>query len=386
MKPTDISSADDISALFRELDLRLQKGEFRPDMSIVDCHIHTYFSDAINYSLEKFIHDLDTRNVLVFSLTEHDNFNSTPLIKELLSGRDCTYITGIELSTRYTPDHNMHIKGFFPEMPRISSKIMQYCIDTCEKRVERMKKVIEIVNSRMRNVTLLDAPYVARIRFSIDSILEMAGKPPLIEGIAMPPFLNTYMLSSEMSNILSGNKNVIEAIYWSLHFGIQNSICQDAKRRKDHMSETEIIGFLAKYGVRIEEFGVKFDKDIDWNSMIEHVLLLPDSRGYKPLFYVDKPNALSPEDAIALIKDSGGVAELAHPFETYRNNTGLLMSDLQRLNFDGIEVHSPKNPRDYVKIYSDIASGLGKYTGFGSDTHGPITSGKRDLGVLTAKD
>jgi 3',5'-nucleoside bisphosphate phosphatase len=90
--------------------------------------------------------------------------------------------------------------------------------------------------------------------------------------------------------------------------------------------------------------------------------------------YVDKFRLSSPE-AIALIRDAGGVPVLAHPvlLET-RSNEILenLVHALQEMGLMGIEVYYPSHSPDCVESYRKLAQKLGLLMTGGTDFHGSL--------------
>jgi predicted metal-dependent phosphoesterase TrpH len=102
--------------------------------------------------------------------------------------------------------------------------------------------------------------------------------------------------------------------------------------------------------------------------------------------YVDKER-LSPRRAMELIRESGGVAVLAHPFQLRTENDAQLervVKDLVDMGLEGIEIiHS-----DHDQVWVDKVTGLGRKYGLvmtgGSDFHG---TNKKDiqLGVANGR-
>jgi predicted metal-dependent phosphoesterase TrpH len=94
--------------------------------------------------------------------------------------------------------------------------------------------------------------------------------------------------------------------------------------------------------------------------------------------YVDKER-LSPRDAIAHIRQSGGVAVLAHPVQLRTTNDAQLervLKDLVDLGLEGLEVlHSDHTPA-LVEKYSDLADRYHLLKSGGSDFHG---ANKKDI-------
>jgi hypothetical protein len=98
--------------------------------------------------------------------------------------------------------------------------------------------------------------------------------------------------------------------------------------------------------------------------------------------YVEKFR-FPPDEAIAMIRNAGGLAALAHPFTLGVGNPQELASlvrELQTMGLEGMEVFYPEHSEEMTAVYQDIAKGLGLlYTG-GSDFHGDLKNGS-DLGV-----
>lgn len=85
---TQIESSSGIVGLFYETEGRYYRGGFDLNSSIIDCHIHTNYSDAIGYSLDCLFRDINKSNIKIFSVTEHDNFNSTIAIQNKVKDKD----------------------------------------------------------------------------------------------------------------------------------------------------------------------------------------------------------------------------------------------------------------------------------------------------------
>lgn len=86
----------------------------------------------------------------------------------------------------------------------------------------------------------------------------------------------------------------------------------------------------------------------------------------------------SPAEAIALIRDAGGVACLAHPQTAGKENE---LDDLFRSGLQGIEVLYSGHTPSQVRTYGDWARSKGLLTVGGSDFHGPNTGREEKLGI-----
>jgi len=88
--------------------------------------------------------------------------------------------------------------------------------------------------------------------------------------------------------------------------------------------------------------------------------------------YFDKER-MSPAKAIGLIRDSGGIAVLAHPIQLRTNNDAELarvVKDLLDLGLEGIETIHSDHDAALVEKYSDLARRFSLLPTGGSDFHG----------------
>ncbi len=86
----------------------------------------------------------------------------------------------------------------------------------------------------------------------------------------------------------------------------------------------------------------------------------------------------SPREAIALIRDAGGTACLAHPQTAGKENE---LEELYRLGLQGIEVTYAGHTPSQVRNYGDWALAKGLLAVGGSDFHGPGTGREETLGI-----
>ena len=87
--------------------------------------------------------------------------------------------------------------------------------------------------------------------------------------------------------------------------------------------------------------------------------------------YVDKFR-LEPDAAVAMIRKSGGVPGLAHPFtlEVSRSELEALVSNLKDQGLEAIEVLSPEHNPDQTHFYQGLAVKYNLVTTGGTDFHG----------------
>lgn len=92
------------------------------------------------------------------------------------------------------------------------------------------------------------------------------------------------------------------------------------------------------------------------------------------LFSIGKPayiktQSKSIEACVKVIKDSGGIAVLAHPW-TLNMDFSMLKQFIIKYNFDGIEVYNHNIQSNEFKVLSDLAESLDMYITCGTDFHG----------------
>lgn len=94
--------------------------------------------------------------------------------------------------------------------------------------------------------------------------------------------------------------------------------------------------------------------------------------------YVPQPK-LSPEEAVALIHEAGGIAVLAHPSEL--SDGSLPERLLRKVPFDGVEVYHPSADLAAQAKWLSLAKELGLLVGGGSDFHAIPDRFPTELGV-----
>ncbi len=97
--------------------------------------------------------------------------------------------------------------------------------------------------------------------------------------------------------------------------------------------------------------------------------------------YADRPR-LTAEVAVALIRQAGGVAVLAHPFSLHIGKEAMaaLFLELAGVGLAGVECYYSEHSADLTKEYLAMAEKAGLVPTGGSDFHGEVSPGIR-LGV-----
>lgn len=86
---------------------------------------------------------------------------------------------------------------------------------------------------------------------------------------------------------------------------------------------------------------------------------------------------LQADEAIEMIRNAGGLSILAHPQQLEKSGKDIhsLISKLQRVGLDGVEVYYPTHSRQFTKKLLKIARNLDLLITGGSDYHGSIRPG-----------
>ena len=87
--------------------------------------------------------------------------------------------------------------------------------------------------------------------------------------------------------------------------------------------------------------------------------------------YVDRFR-VQPEEAVAMLKNTGARVFLAHPSQLHIENSRLqdFVKELAETGLDGIEVYTPYTPDEMITAYSEIARRCHLRISGGSDFHG----------------
>lgn len=138
----------------------------------------------------------------------------------------------------------------------------------------------------------------------------------------------------------------------------------------------------------LNDIGIKFDI-LDKRKIVKYLIFKGYSDNildtYNKLIGVDKkyyvPNKkISPEEIIKLIKSSGGISSLAHPYtlKLDKNNLHKRVESLQKSGLDAIEVVNGKTNPEMIKEYKKLANILGLLQTVGTDFH---TTQNSEIGI-----
>jgi predicted metal-dependent phosphoesterase TrpH len=154
------------------------------------------------------------------------------------------------------------------------------------------------------------------------------------------------------------------------NIGIDISLDEIYKELKqDIIARPHIARFLVKKGY-VSNVNEAFAKYLQVGAV-----------GYAPRFRA------TPEKCVSLIRESGGLPVLAHPWQTYTDIFDIrkLAIELKDFGLWGIEAYS--NSNNSLRVYDIIklAGDIGLYVTGGSDFHGDIENGN-NMGIMVPDD
>lgn len=134
----------------------------------IDMHIHSTYSDG-ELNLEEIVKGLKENNVGIFSITDHDNIESSKNINNInLDGLE--YYSGVEISSIYN-GYKMHILGYNYELTTELEKLIN---EINEKRIIRFINNMDYIRKN-KNVNMSDSEIETLINSGIT-----IGRPNIV--------------------------------------------------------------------------------------------------------------------------------------------------------------------------------------------------------------
>jgi predicted metal-dependent phosphoesterase TrpH len=289
-------------------------------------HSHTTNSDGL-LSHKELIEISKKYNIDTLAFTDHDSVISKDQVDSIKDVKDFRWVSGIEISSGWPLDlgggssSSFHIVGLFVDYN--DTKLKNYCKKAQEGRIERMNRMIVNLNRIGIKVT------------SKECLDESNG-----EAVARPHIVSALLKHEE-------NRKRIEEI-------------------KKEMEEDK--SFSEAYN-KLEQ--------TPYEQLPYDLFLTEDS--YINDVYVDYLYYLDMDSSVKLIRDSGGVAILAHYFTCLNKVTPeLLDTYIKDKRLDGIEtvfgIHELGTSRSEevnraVKIVKDITNKYKCIESGGADIH-----------------
>lgn len=139
---------------------------------MIDLHMHTVYSDGASEP-EALIQALAAQNLEAFAVTDHDNTESLPVVRQAAEGTGMTVIPGIEINT-YWKDREVHVLGYFidPEDDYLQEVIdahRNHRVDQMKGFAQKLKKLARLdisyddIAARAMSVGVMGRPHVAQV-------------------------------------------------------------------------------------------------------------------------------------------------------------------------------------------------------------------------------
>ena len=225
-------------------------------------------------------------------------------------------------------------------------------------------------------LAITDHDSVNGLEEAMQAAQNVPNAPQIVKGVEMGSQVGTDSVHILGYNIDIHNKNLLDKI-----------------QEMRHARETRLHRMLAKIGalgyhITVEDCDPK-NRAVGrphvakalvaagyFQSVDEafEVLLKRGRPGYEP-----QPK-LSPEEAVRLLHEAGGIAVLAHPAEL--ENLPLVNTLLNNIAFDGIEIYHPSADEKMQQYFLQLSEQHGLLTSGGSDFHGVEGRFPEELGVF----
>lgn len=107
--------------------------------------MHSTFSDG-EFTPTELVRIARQNGVSILSLTDHDTFEGIEEFVQAAEGSEISAFPGIEITTQYG-DFNVHLLAYFKSLDSIDIELAETVAAMSEKRVRRMRELIERINS-----------------------------------------------------------------------------------------------------------------------------------------------------------------------------------------------------------------------------------------------
>ena len=144
---------------------------------IADLHIHSRYSDG-SYRPGEIFRIAKKNGFKAVSITDHDCVDVYPEARELSKNYGIEFIPGVELSSDYG-QYDLHILGYFIDAE--NTALIHSLKEFREVRIERARKMIELLNSDGINISYDDV-----VKISPDGTIDRPhlAKSPMDNGYA----------------------------------------------------------------------------------------------------------------------------------------------------------------------------------------------------------
>jgi predicted metal-dependent phosphoesterase TrpH len=298
---------------------------------IESLHAHTTLSDG-KLSHKEMFELAQNLNVSVVAFTDHDSIPGEETLNYLESVRNekTKWIIGIEISAdlpKDIPDQSnggLHVIGLFVD-PK-NQELLDYCQKSQKARVERMEKMVTNLQNIGFTITAEDCLLASRG--------EAVGRPHIVEALDKYP----------------ENKNVVMHIIDEMKTDAEND----------------------------PTLNIRYKNMIEAGERQYPYTLFLSGDSYKKA-YEDTSGSPDLDEAVALIRNAGGIASIAHYFTINKKMPFSFVEQLlKNKRIDGMETvygmwHLGKSDEQKIKDdQAEIERLLSLYDGIqtgGSDAH-----------------
>lgn len=276
-------------------------------MEKIDLHIHTRFSDG-KYDLVELINLIKQAKLKKIAITDHDTIKKLDFTKELFLLHGIEMIPGIEINTSHK---NMHILGYgitnFDYMESAINNIKLSNLESCIK-------VISLLNQ---------------------------------EGIDIDVEKVSNMLYDDNQNIYNHYLKAMKL------FNIESDSLLEEKLVETIIDKRAIVKYLLSKGY-VQSVLEAYDVYMGYGKSC-----------FMPI------NKFSEYDAINLIKNSGGIAVLAHPLTLKYNDIKMenTIKELKLSGLSGIEIYGTKMEESKILFFEHMTDKYDLLKTAGSDFH-----------------
>lgn len=174
-----------------------------------------------------------------------------------------------------------------------------------------------------------------------------------------------------------------------------NEVLEDLKSKRNARNE-KLVAALNEMGYELDMNDLKkiqpnnyIGKPVIARALVDKGYISEPKEAFEPGKFLESPQAkavkrdkIQAADAIALIKEAGGIAVLAHPIQTkgigekgseeFYNNLDKILRPLKKMGLGGIECYHPDQNEEQTMKFITFAEKYHLHITRGSDFHGEI--------------
>jgi hypothetical protein len=146
----------------------------------IDLHMHTNYSDGV-CTPNELLDIVRSKNLAVFSVTDHDTYEGFQAVKSLLDERDPELISGVELSVSLNEgDLHMLAYGFDTSNAEFTNALAEFQ----QRRTDRGREIVEKLNGMGVHISYEDVEQQAQGT--------VIGRPHIAQAMHQQNHVKTY--------------------------------------------------------------------------------------------------------------------------------------------------------------------------------------------------